>query len=225
MITNINLPLGAAAPNHAKILSAMNEDVFSKPPAYGRIANWLGPQMVVRLLDYAQSQRDSFFVSGVGKGDNKRVDLRVRRSSKLKDLGELKDELRERARTALPAMFDQLATRFEPSKFELEMVAHGDGAFYTRHRDTKTGDSGLINRRLISAVYYFHRSPKSFSGGALRIYAFEGTKETGAFVDIEPTNDTLVFFPSWFPHEVLPVVCPSGRFEDSRFAINCWVHR
>jgi Rps23 Pro-64 3,4-dihydroxylase Tpa1-like proline 4-hydroxylase len=59
----------------------------------------------------------------------------------------------------------------------------------------------------------------------LRIYAFADEKETGAFVDIEPTNDTLVFFPSWFPHEVLPVACPSGRFEDSRFAINCWVRR
>ena len=225
MITNINLPLGMVAPNHAKILSAMNEDVFSKPPAYGRIANWLGPQMVVRLLDYAQSQRDSFFVSGVGKGDNKRVDLRVRRSTRLKDLGELKDELRERARTALPAMFQQLGTTpFQPKDFELDIVAHGDGAFYGRHRDSYI-QASTTNRRVISAVYYFHRLPKSFSGGALRIYAFEVLKDPGSFVDIEPTNDTLVFFPSWFPHEVLPVVCPSGRFEDSRFAINCWVHR
>jgi SM-20-related protein len=204
----------------------MNEDTFSKPPAHGRIANWLGAEMLERLLDYAHSQRDSFRVSGIGEGDNKRVDLTLRRSSKLKDFGELKDELRERARAALPAMFDQLGTApFEPSEFELEMVAHGNGAFYIRHRDNNFGRSGLINRRLISAVYYFHNSPKSFSGGALRIYSFESTKDTGTFVDIEPTNDTLVFFPSWFPHEVLPVVCPSGRFEDSRFAINCWVRR
>jgi SM-20-related protein len=204
----------------------MNEDVFSKTPAYGRVANWLGPQMVARLLDYAQSQRASFRVSSLGKGDNQRVDLTIRRSSKLEDLGELKDELHACARMALPAMFDQLGTTpFEPSRFELEMVAHGDGAFYTRHRDTKTGDAGLTNRRVISAVYYFHRIPKSFSGGALRIYSFEAAEDRGTFVDIEPTNDTLVFFPSWFPHEVLPVVCPSGRFEDSRFAINCWVHR
>jgi SM-20-related protein len=204
----------------------MNENVFSKPPAHGRVANWLGPRMLARLFNYAQSRRDNFRVSSLGKGDNQRVDLTIRRSSKLEDLGELKDELHERARMALPAMFDQLGTTpFEPSKFELEMVAHGDGAFYTRHRDTKTGDAGLVNRRVISAVYYFHRIPKSFSGGALRIYSFEATKDRGTFVDIEPTNDTLVFFPSWFPHEVLPVVCPSGRFEDSRFAINCWVHR
>jgi len=46
--------------------SLMNEDVFSKPPAHGRIANWLAPQTVARLLDYTQSQRENFFVSGVG---------------------------------------------------------------------------------------------------------------------------------------------------------------
>jgi hypothetical protein len=54
--------------------SDMNEHVFSKPPAHGRIANWLGPQMVERLLDYAQKRRESFFVSGVGHGDNKIID-------------------------------------------------------------------------------------------------------------------------------------------------------
>jgi len=142
-------------------------------------------------------------------------------------LGDLEDELRGRARETLSAMFQQFgAARFEPSKFELEMVAHGDEAFYGKHRDTNvlTGPK-FNNRRIISAVYYFHRVPKAFSGGTLRIYSFVGDQDTGAFIDVEPTNDTLVFFPSWFPHEVLPVVCPSGRFEDSRFAINCWIRR
>lgn len=39
----------------------MNEDVFTKPPPYGRITDWLGPEMLQRLLDFAQKQRDSFF--------------------------------------------------------------------------------------------------------------------------------------------------------------------
>jgi SM-20-related protein len=203
----------------------MSEAVFSKPPAFGRIANWLGPQTLRRLFDYAQKERENFQVSGIGRGEHKRVDLTLRRSMKLKQLGDLEGELQARARETLPAMIRQLgAAHFEPSKFELELVAHGDGAFYTKHRDTNvfSGDA-FANRRIISAVYYFHRIPKSFSGGILRIYSFFGDKDTGAFVDIEPTNETLVFFPSWFPHEVLPVTCPSGRFEDSRFAINCWV--
>lgn len=205
----------------------MSETVFAKPPAHGRIVNWLGPQILQRLLDYAQKQRENFKVSGVGRRETKRIDLTLRRSMRLQQLGDLEGELEARARETLPEMVQQLgAACFEPSKFELEMVAHGDGAFYGRHRDTNVFHGpAFSNRRIISAVYYFHRVPKAFSGGILRIYSFAGDKNTGTFIDIEPTNDTLVFFPSWFPHEVLPVACPSGRFEDSRFAINCWVRR
>jgi len=44
-------------------------------------------------------------------------------------------------------------------------------------------------------------------------------------VNIEPGRNGPLMFPSWAPHEVMPVNCPSGRFADSRFAINCWVYR
>jgi Rps23 Pro-64 3,4-dihydroxylase Tpa1-like proline 4-hydroxylase len=44
------------------------------------------------------------------------------------------------------------------------------------------------------------------------------------FHDVEPLHNSLVVFPAWLPHEVLKVSCPSGRFADSRFAINCWFH-
>src|SRR5689334_3038695 len=120
----------------------MTETIFSKPPTHGRIANWLGPQTLQRLFEYAQKQRENFRVSGIGRGENKRVDLKLRRSMKLKQLGDLEGELEARARETLPAMVQQLgATRFEPSKFELEMVAHGDGAFYAKHRDTNVFSS------------------------------------------------------------------------------------
>ncbi len=143
---------------------SMDENVFYKPPVHGRLANWLGSQMVDRLLDYAQSQRDNFNLSGIGRKENKRVDLTLRRSMALKQLGDLEDELVARARAALPVMFQQLgAARFEPSRFELEVVAHGDGAFYARHRDTNISSGPpLGNRRVISAVYYFHRLPIVF---------------------------------------------------------------
>jgi SM-20-related protein len=211
----------------------MNEDVFTKPPPYGRITDWLGPEMLQRLLDFAQKQRDSFFQTTVGyTEENRRVDLNVRRSSRMIALGSLKEELQTNLRAILPAMFQRLgAEPFEPSKFEVEMVAHGDGALFTEHRDTaiESEDSiegkKFVAQRVISAVYYFHRLPKSFTGGILRIYPLIGRDKSNAFVEIEPANDRLVFFPSWFPHEVLPVVCPSGRFEDSRFAVNFWIYR
>jgi SM-20-related protein len=204
----------------------MNQAVFLKPPPHGLIANWLGPEMARRLLDFVQEQRGGFFPSGIGYGEHSRVDATIRRSGRITDLGDLKQELQGRFRAALPTVLRQLgAEAFEPGRIELEMVAHGDGAFFTEHNDIAIEDNKFVVRRVITAVYYFHRLPKAFSGGVLRIYPLAGSKNATAFVDIEPTNDALVFFPAWFPHEVLPVACPSGRFEDSRFAINCWIHR
>ena len=51
------------------------------------------------------------------------------------------------------------------------MVAHGDKAFFSRHEDTVMRPE-MTSYRTLSAVYYFHRQPKSFSGGVLRLYAF-----------------------------------------------------
>jgi len=67
--------------------------------------------------------------------------------------------------------------------------------------------------------------PKAFSGGVLRLHSLAASGHQGTFVDIPPDYDTLVFFPSMFPHEVLPVKSPSGKFMDSRFAINCWIYQ
>lgn len=198
------------------------EGIVQPPPRYGSISNWLGAEAVAQLLDFAQTSRDRFKAADVGYGEHNRTDLSYRRSSKLKALGELESELEARARAALPTMCEQLdCSPLEPDRFELEMVAHGDKAFFTRHEDIVMRPE-MTSYRALSAIYYFHRQPKSFSGGVLRLYAF-AAKE-GPFVDIEPINDRLIFFPSWLPHEVLPVACPSGRFEDSRFAINCWVY-
>jgi SM-20-related protein len=199
---------------------------FDQPPPYGLVRGWLGAEAVVRLLAYAQSNRERFVESGVGYGSKGRIDSTRRRSQKLKNFGELSDEIAIKIKELLPAMFERLGGQpFAASKFELELVAHNDGAFFAKHLDTFAREPGVTSHRVISGVYYFHSLPKSFSGGVLRLYSIAATPEAGKFVDVEPENDTLVFFPSWFPHEVLPVVCPSGRFEHSRFAVNCWVHR
>ena len=102
-------------------------------------------------------------------------------------------------------------------------MAHNDGAFYKRHIDTQTA-SERDAIRVLSGVYYFHAEPKAFTGGALRLYAI-GDPDKKTFVDIEPAHDSLLAFPSWAPHEVRPISCPSKRFTDSRFAINCWMYR
>ena len=83
---------------------------------------------------------------------------------------------------------------------------------------------------MISAVYYFHNLPRGFSGGQLRLYRFgavsaEAAADPDNFVDFEPTDNSLVVFPSWVRHEVRPVRCPDGRFDHYRYAVNCWYCR
>ena len=79
--------------------------------------------------------------------------------------------------------------------------------------------------RLLSGVYYFHREPKAFSGGALRFHRFGGGETQDDWIDVEPEQDSLVVFPTWARHEVLRVSCPSREFADSRFAVNVWLCR
>ena len=95
-----------------------------------------------------------------------------------------------------PQCSSGLAPRLLSGKLEVEMVAHGDGAFFAEHSDTLLEGQKFVIRRIISAVYYFHRLPKSFTGGILRIYPLAGREKSDAY--IEPVNDTLIFFPSWF---------------------------
>jgi SM-20-related protein len=200
---------------------SVSKDTVSKSPRCGSISTWLGAEAAARALKFAQASREQFKASDVGYGERNRIDLSYRRSSKLKPIGELENEVRADVTTVLPCMCECLGIApFDPARFEVEMVAHGDGAFFSRHEDIVIRP-GMTNYRVISAVYYFHRLPKSFSGGVLRIHPIG---EAASFVDIEPANDKLIFFPSWVPHEVMPVVCPSARFEDSRFAINCWIY-
>ena len=116
---------------------------------------------------------------------------------------------------------------------ELEMVAYNDTARFKPHLDVQTGASRHERRdRILSGVYYFHREPKRFSGGALRLFGFgaegvavHGGEDSSTFVDIPPEQNSFVLFPSWVRHEVREVSCPSKQFADSRFAVNCWLCR
>ncbi len=203
------------------------EKLLNRPPPHGILRDWLGAEGARKLLDFALANRERFEPSKTGYGEHSAVDPRQRISLILKDLHGIKEHLKERLKQSLPQMTSQLGVAaFTPAAFEFEMAAHGNGAFFTTHTDTFVKVKSSDTQRAISGVYYFHAFPKGFSGGTLRLYSpVQGSPENRPHVDILPDHDTLAFFPSWYPHGVLPVACPSGRFEDSRFAINCWVHR
>jgi SM-20-related protein len=203
-------------------------DIINRVPPHGVIRNWLGSEAVTNLLRLVQSNEHRFEATTVTHKEGEGTVDRTRRvSRKLLSLGDLKNKLCAKLEDSLPVMFDKLGNKpFIPSRIEVEIVAHGNGAFFARHEDTITGpDQKGRGGRAISAVYYFHALPQGFSGGILRLHSLAATGKQGTFADIAPDRDTLVFFPSFFPHEVLPVKCASGQFLDSRFAINFWIHR
>ncbi|MFE5711131.1 2OG-Fe(II) oxygenase [Streptomyces sp. NPDC056501] len=105
---------------------------------------------------------------------------------------------------------------------------HNDGDFYRPHQDTS---AEYAPRRLLTFVYYLHRTPRPFGGGELRVFDAAlplhmeptGDWEERTWRDWEPEHDSIVFFLPTAWHEVRPVVCPGGQHADSRFAVNGWL--
>lgn len=194
---------------------------------YKTIDGFLGSEINSRLLAYALSSESQFKKSTIGStGEH---DSRNRVSSILNDLSCFQAVLAQRVLALVPDLIKQLGlTPFLATGVDTQIAAHGEGAFYNRHVDLFTDENRDKQAdRLISLVYYFYKEPKSFSGGLLRLYPMPGVvygpdEET---IDVVPEQDKAIAFSSWIPHEVLPVICPSGKFSDSRFAINFWVLR
>ena len=190
-------------------------------PPFRVLHDFLAPAAAARLLDHARERRAAFVPTAVRAGGERRVDPSHRVSLGLRDLGETGPLLERRLREAANEVTAAIGmTPFATSHVELHLVAHGDGAFYGRHIDTRMA-SEAKNIRMLSGVYYVHREPKAFTGGALRLHALGAPPR---FVDIEPVHNALAVFPAWVPHEVLPVAVPSGDFMDARFAVSCWLY-
>ena len=193
---------------------------LSIAPPHCVVRDFLPAETVAALLDFAQHHETEFEPTGVG--DAAVLDPTIRVSHGLRRIRPFRPVLTECLLQAAPALIAGLRmTPFEVSRVELQLVAHGDGAFYAPHIDLEIGGHAE-HLRVLSGVYYFHREPKAFSGGALRLHAIA---DESRFIDIEPVHNTLLAFPAWAPHQVRPVSVPSGAFMDARFAINCWLWR
>jgi Rps23 Pro-64 3,4-dihydroxylase Tpa1-like proline 4-hydroxylase len=109
-------------------------------------------------------------------------------------------------------------------RYEMQVTHHGDGAFFKVHND----NGSEINRhRTVSFVYYIHVEPKRFSGGSLLLFDADVEAvhfSSHSFTRIEPTNNSIVFFPSKAPHEVERVTVETGAPAHGRFSVNGWIH-
>jgi Rps23 Pro-64 3,4-dihydroxylase Tpa1-like proline 4-hydroxylase len=194
-------------------------------PPHRLIRDFLPASAPAALLDWAIENEADFKPTTMGYGGLAKEEPTQRRSVGVHKFGPLEPVLRQRALEIAPALFDEL--RVSPSQVgsvELQLVAHNDGGFLKQHIDTFTGAAwaAASGSRVVSAVYYLHYLPKAFTGGCLRLFPFGATGEDGGYLDFEPEHNTLLVFPSWTSHEVLPIYCPSKKFADSRFAVNIW---
>ncbi len=155
------------------------------------------------------------------------VNYEHRRSRVLMDLGQHQDAMLERIKAALPQVLNRLGMEeFPIAGVEAQVTASNDGDFFHFHSDN---GSDRVASRHLTFVYFFHREPRQFEGGELRIhdarleegvYVSEGTYQT-----ITPQQNQIVFFPCELLHEITPVNCASQRFADSRFTLNGWLRR
>lgn len=177
------------------------------------------------LLDYALAHEQQFAPSLVRRQGSGEVDTSKRLSWLCQGgLGPLTEPFRTAILEATPQVLARLGLpAFPIAEVEIELAAHRDGSFFHSHLDTmvEVNRLGLGSDRIVSFVYYFHSVPRGFSGGELALHPLgQGSSEL-----IEPADNRLVAFPSFMPHEVLPMACPGNRFADARFAVNCWLHR
>jgi SM-20-related protein len=189
------------------------------------IDDFLGGAAADDLLAQIVANEANFAPSTYRKSEAPTEDAAFRSSLRLPgrvgvDLDPFKD--------AIHAHFAELCAATGMAQFpiyhtECSVIAHRDGDLYKRHIDTRTGDPGGQGKhvRMLSCVYYLNQRPQTFSGGELVLYSPGVAKP----VTIAPQHDRLAVFPAFIPHEVLPIVCPSSDFADSRFSINCWLHR
>jgi hypothetical protein len=191
--------------------------------------NVLGASTVQELLEYVGSRQQHFAPAPIGIWGTSelKVDPSQRDCLNTADLGPFKAPIEAFVRRmATPALAELgiAEPAVEPREFSIS--SHGDCGHFVKHIDTQ---ARLDRVRILSCVYYFSATPRRFSGGELRLYPFptrsRDISDQPPFVDIVPDTDTLVVFPSWLVHEVLPVSVPSGVWADRRFTINCWIHR
>jgi SM-20-related protein len=195
-------------------------------PPHALFRDFLPRKLNSELLQFAVGQASHFSRATVYQDAVELVDPQRRHSQKhAAGLGPFKRIFLDHVQKDLSAIFEGAGMPPRSvTRYETELVRYGNQGHFRRHVDTLSSrlakDGSTTAVRTVSCVYYFFKDPRPFTGGQLRLFSFdgEGSKQ------IDPLNNSLLVFPSFAPHEVLPVSCPSESPEDYRFSINCWLH-
>lgn len=190
---------------------------------------FLAPQETTELIRFTLEHEADFQASEVVNPTSERgvVNYEHRRSRVLMDLGPHQELLLARIKSVLPDVLQKLGMpEFDIARVECQITASNDGDFFHFHSDN--GSERVASRHL-TFVYFFHREPRQFEGGELRIHDahLEGDAyvSAGSYQTVIPQQNQIVFFPCELLHEITPVKCASQHFADSRFTLNGWLRQ
>lgn len=190
---------------------------------------FLAPQELEELTRFTLEHQADFQASEVysARVDKGVINDEYRRSRVLMDVPQQQEMILARVKAVLPQVLEKLGMEdFTIADSEVQITASNDGDFFLCHNDN--GSAGVSSRHL-TFVYFFHREPRQFEGGELRIhdshlrdgvYVSDGTYQT-----IAPQQNQIVFFPCELMHEITAVKCQSQNFADSRFTLNGWLRQ
>lgn len=230
------MPPGPQTPGHgftktvvSQAVTAVAERPQSLPARCVVLDEFLAPQELAELTRFTLEHEEEFQASEVlsPSAENGVVNYDHRRSRVLTEIGHHQDLMLERIKAVLPSVLEKLDMKeFNISAVEAQITASGDGDFFHFHSDN---GADHVSARHLTFVYFFHREPRQFEGGALRIH--DAVLEAGQYVSqgsfqaVIPQQNQIVFFPCELMHEVTPVKCPTGLFGDSRFTLNGWLRQ
>jgi len=230
-----------ANPDHpgAQWLTAIlgEEDILPECPAGARAAPFVRDEaflsdaeqdIVWGALRDAMDGMETASVGGGGGSDgDDEVNPKIRSSQVLyiPHLKALRSWFPDRVVARLKELWSRLGVEpFEIEGGDLQLTIHRHGDFYRTHRDS--GDGDVTSHRRVTFVYYFHRQPRRFSGGDLLLYDtdVERDKWLEKYTRLDVRHNSILYFPSEYYHQVMPVVCETGDVEDGRLTLNGWIH-
>jgi len=188
------------------------------------------------ILKEALSLEDKFLDSVIGQDGKIDKNFRSNRtalydniytpSSKRQEstlLRKIEDVFRSKKIGGILASSEYPLTEFgRTNTHETQVSRYGDNEQYKWHID----DMGVGQTRKITFVYYFHTTPKKFSGGEFEISnmpIYDGELQCeGEVKRITVENNMMIIFSSNKAHRVVPTKSPK-TFKDGRFSVNCWV--
>lgn len=220
VINQARTPLVAPTGSYDPEVAFSTADAPAVSPVWRVIPDVLPESLADQLVQYILANEAAFRpAANTGNIDNYRTSLVLPVFNEFQRL--LHNALLPHIRDCVVAFG---LPRVSPIRLESYLNAYPDGTFFRCHTDN---DAHAVRTRLLSFVYYVYRRPQAFSGGDLVMFEArrqDGEYQIGAGRVIVPQHNAVVCFPSYVPHEVLPVHVPSRAFADSRFALTGWVH-